>query len=466
MALGRRRREEQKEMWISWKEMARAPGHPFYVKLNELLREAEFDGYVESLCEEFYAERLGRKSIPPGVYFRMLFIGYFEGLDSQRAIAWRCADSFSLKSFLGYGLTESTPDHSSLTRIRQRLPEWVHESVFQKVLSLAEVHKLLKGRTVAIDATTLEANAAMKSIVRRDTGEEWKEYLRRLAKEAGIEDPTDEDLRRFDKKRKGKKVSNRDWESRTDPDSRITKMKDKRTHLAYKAEHAVDVESELVLSATVHPADTGDSDTLGRTLVEAQINLVLAGSERSVEEVIADKGYHETELLADLVSFGIRTYISEPAVQGKRRWTDKPESWRQAVYGNRRRCRGKRGKQLHRLRSEHVERSFAHVCETGGGRRTWLRGVSNVRKRYLATVAAHNLGRIMRAVFGIGKPRTIWSGGRGVANHFPRLCSHCFRLFVNSWAISPFFRSIRCLWLRIRFSLGLIRPHCLVFRTN
>jgi len=458
MALGKRRREEQKELWISWEEVARAPSHPFYVKLNELLAEADFDGYVESLCGEFYAEKLGRKSIPPGVYFRMLFIGYFEGLDSQRAIAWRCADSVSLKSFLGYGLTRPTPDHSSLTRIRQRLPEWVHEAVFQKVLSLAEERKLLTGRTVAIDATTLEANAAMKSIVRRDTGESWKEYLQRLAKEAGIAEPTEEDLRRFDRKRKRKKVSNRDWESRTDSDSRITKMKDKRTHLAYKAEHAVDIASDLVLSATVHPADRGDADTLGRTLVEAQVNLLAAGSERCVEEVIADKGYHDTELLSELAEWGIRTYIAEPALRGKRRWTNKPESWQQAVYGNRRRCRGKRGKELHRQRSEHVERSFAHVCETGGGRRTWLRGLSNVRKRYLATVTAHNLGRLMRAVFGIGKPRTIWDEGRGVADQFPRLCSHCFRFLVRCCAALPLISAIRGFWLRIHFSRGCIRP--------
>lgn len=411
MALGRRKRERQGELWVATQDVPQPVGHPFYRKLNELLAEAEFDEHVESLCEPFYAAHRGRPSIPPGVYFRMLLIGYFEGIDSQRGIAWRCADSLSLKSFLGYSLAEATPEHSSLTVIRQRLPIEVHEQVFAFVLKIARVKKLVKGKTVAVDATLLEANAAMKSIVRRDTGEDWKAYLRRLMAEEGIEDPTDEDLRRFDKKRKGKKVSNQEWVSPTDPDARIMKMKDGRTHLAYKSEHAIDLDSGLLLAATIHHGDRADSESLIESLVTAQTNLIWSGSEAEIRSVPADKGYHKTETLAWCRSFGIRTYIPERESKMKRTWTDKPAEWREAYYGNRRRVGGRRSKRLQRLRSEHVERSFAHVCETGGARRSWLGGVVDVGKRYLMYAAGHNLGVVMRKLFGVGTPRSLQAEG-------------------------------------------------------
>lgn len=411
MAMGRRKRERQGQLWIATQDVPQSTGHPFYQKLNQLLAEAEFDEYVESLCGPFYAAHRGRPGIPPGVYFRMLLTGYFEGIDSQRGIAWRCADSLSLKSFLGYSLAETTPDHSSLTVIRQRLSVEVHEQVFTFVLKIAQVKKLLKGKAVAVDATLLEANAAMKSIVRRDTGEDWKEYLRRLMAEEGIEDPTDEELRRFDKKRKGKKVSNKEWVSPTDAEARIMKMKDGRTHMAYKSEHAIDLESGLLLAATIHHGDRADSESLIESLVTAQANLIGAGSEAEIRTVPADKGYHKTETLAWCRSFGIRTYIPERESKTKRQWADKPAEWQEAYYGNRRRVRGRRGKRLQRLRSEHVERSFAHVCETGGARRSWLGGVVDVGKRYLMYAAGHNLGVVMRKLFGVGTPRTLQAAG-------------------------------------------------------
>ena len=258
MGLGKRKQEQQ-EAWVATTDLPKSPGHPFYRKLNYLLAEAGFDTWLESLCRPYYAAGQGRDSIPPGTYFRMILIGYFEGLASQRGIAWRCCDSRSLAEFLGYGPTEETPDHSSLTRIHQRLPQEVHEAMFHFVLALAAEKKLLDGKTVAVDSTMLEANAAMKSIERKDTGEDWKAYLRRLAAEAGIENPTDEDLRRFDKKRTDKKVSNDDWQSPSDADSRIAKMKDGRTHLAYKAEHVVDLKTDLVLAAVIYEANRGDS---------------------------------------------------------------------------------------------------------------------------------------------------------------------------------------------------------------
>ena len=275
---------------------------------------------------------------------------------------------------------------------------------------------------MAVDATLLEANAAMKSIVRRDTGEDWKEYLRRLAEEAGIEDATDEDLRRFDQKRKGKKVSNQDWVSPSDPDARIMKMKDGRTHLAHKAEHAIDLDSGLLLAATIHHGDRADSESLLESLVTAQANLIWSGSKAEIRNVPADKGYHKAETLAWCRSYGIRTYIPERESKTKRKWTDKPAEWQEAYYCNRRRVRGRRSKRLQRLRSEYVERSFAHVCETGGARRSWLCGLIDVAKRYLMYTAGHNLGVIMRKLFGLGTPRSLQAEGRaGLAAFLPRL---------------------------------------------
>jgi transposase len=343
MALGKRKQEEQ-GLWVATTELPSSPGHPFYRKLNELFREAEFDRFVEGLCAPYYANGVGRPGIPPGVYFRMLFIGYFEGLDSQRAIAWRCSDSRSLQEFLGLPITDKTPDHSSLTVIRKRLPLELHEQVFVHILHLAQTKKLLSGKTLAVDSTMIEANAAMKSIVRRDNGDDWKAYLTKLAAEAGLENPTDEDLRKFDQGRKDKRVSNEEWVSSSDPDSRIAKMKDGTTHLAYKTEHAVDLASDLIVAATVHGGDQADSRTLAETLATAQAHLLMAGSEVEVQEVVADKGYHADENLVWCESYGIRTYIPERQLRHERRWTDKPEENKAAVYGNRRRVRGKRGR--------------------------------------------------------------------------------------------------------------------------
>ncbi len=420
MALGRRKRERQTDLWVANGELPRSAAHPFYQKLNGLLAETDFDDFVETLCRPYYAEGQGRPGIPPGVYFRMLFIGYFEGLDSQRGIAWRCADSLALKQFLGYGLTDATPEHSSLTNTRKRLPQVVHEQVFAFVLSLAAAKKLLKGKTVGVDATLLEANAAMKSIVRKETGEDYKAYLRRLAQEAGIDDPSDDDLKKFDKKRK-KKGSNKEWQSSSDPDARIMKMKDGRTHLSYKAEHALDFQSGLLLAATIHHGDTSDGDSLQETLIAAQTNLIRAGSEAEIEDVALDNGYHTNAALVPCQAWGIRTYAAEKHERYQRRWSDKPDEFKRAFHGNRRRVRGRRGKKLQRLRSEHCERSFAHTCETGAARRSWLRGVVDVGKRYLMHAAGHNLGVVMRKLFGIGTPRSLQ--GRAAA-----LCAALARL--------------------------------------
>src|SRR3954447_6502002 len=418
MAMARRREERQESLFVATDRLPKAAGHPFYQRLNGLLAESGFDAWIEGRCRQYYEidERRGRPSIAPGVYFRMLLVGYFEGIDSQRGIAWRCADSLGLRRFLGLALDEPSPDHSTLTNTRKRLAPEVFEEVFQFVLSIAAARGLLAGKTVGVDSTTLEADAAMKGIVRKDTGEDWRAYVVRLMREEGAiakdEEPTDEEVRRFDKGRKGKRVSNDDWRSSTDPDSRITLMKDGRTHLAYKAEHVVDLATDLVLSAEIHHADRADVDTLVDGVMQAQVN-VNAATERAgraaagIEEVAADKGYHAAKALELADALGLRTYIPEPKRKHKSRWTDKPEEYRIAVANNRRRTRRPKSRKLQRLRSERVERSFAHVCDTGGSRRSWLREVVNVSKRYLIAAAAHNLGRIMRKLFGVGKPRTL-----------------------------------------------------------
>jgi len=406
MAMGKRQ-TKQPDLFIPTAALPVAPGHPFYQKLNAILAEARFDGFVEKLCRPYFAQDLGRPSVPPGTYFRMLFVGYFEGLDSQRGIAWRCADSRSLQEFLGYLPTEATPDHSSLTNNRQRLPQLVHEEVFAFVLALAEHKGLLLGKSVGVDATLLEANAAMKSLRRRDSGEDYKSYLRQLAAAAGLEDPTEEELRRFDKHRPGKKMSNEEWVAPADPDSKIAKMKDGTTHLAYKAEHVVDLKTEMVLAAEVYPADQADSAGLPRSVLTAELNLARADSGAEIKDGTADKSYHKIETVAEFTEAEYRTYIPEAEPTYEHTWADKLPGQERAYRNNRRRVRGAKGKRLQRLRSERVERSFAHVCATGRARRSWLRGLADVSKRYLMQVAAHNLGLVMRRLFGVGTPRSL-----------------------------------------------------------
>jgi transposase len=415
MALGRRK-EKQTELFLATAQVVKGPGHPFYSKLNQVLAAAGFDEFVETLCASAYKHG-GRPGIPPGVYFRMLFVGYFEGIDSQRGIAWRCADSLALREFLGLSLTEASPVHASMTLIRQRLSEAMFDKVFVFVLSLLEKEGVLRGRTLGIDATTLEANAAMKSIVRKDSGADWKEYLLQLAKAEGIENPSDDDLRRLDRNRPDKKVSNQEWQSPTDPDSRIAKMKDGRTHLAYKAEHTVDLESQAIVAPLITHADRSDAQSAPLSLTVAQANLVLAGHSAQAAQLVMDKGYHDNGLLADCAARGVRTYVPERR-QKTRRWTDKPAEQEAAFRANRRRVRSAKGRRLNRWRSERCERTFAHVCETGGGRRSWLRGLENVSKYHTLKCAAYNLGLLLRTVWGFCKPRNAQDGAGGPFSAF------------------------------------------------
>jgi transposase len=412
------RTSEQTPMWIPTTDLPVSPGHPFYARLNTILDAAGFDRFVEVQCRAFYAPVMGRPSLPPGRYFRLLLLGYFEGLDSERGIAWRAADSLAVRSFVGLGFDALAPDHSTISRTRRLIDVETHRVVFTWVQERLVAAGLLKGRTVAIDATTLEANAAMRSIVRRDTGESYREFLTRLATASGIKTPTRETLARLDRRRK-KRTSNKDWENPSDPDARITKMKDGRTHLAHKAEHAVDLESGALVAVTLQGADVGDTTSLVATAIAAaeQVEAAHAQSDTPAEltEIVADKGYHSNQTMVDLAAVDVRSYIAEPD-RGRRDWTKTPEA-QAPLYGNRRRVRGARGRQLLRQRGESVERSFAHLYDTGGLRRTHLRGHSNILKRLLIHAGAFNLGLLMRQVFGRGTPRGLQ--GRRIAPGAP-----------------------------------------------
>jgi transposase len=410
MALGQRG-DEQEDLFITHQQL-RGQSHPYYRAVNKILAEQKFDRFAETTCAKFYAKKMGRPSLAPGVYFRCLLLGYFEGIDSERGIAWRAADSLSLRDFLGIPASKPTPDHSTISKTRKRIDLEAHQAVFTWVVGVLDSAGLIKGKTIGVDATTLEANAAMKSIVRRDDGRSYEEFLTDLAKTSGIETPTREDLARIDRKRK-KKGSNADWYNPHDPDAKITKMKDGRTHLAHKEEHAVDMDTGAVVAVTLQGADQGDTSTLEGTLAAAEQNLdeatARAGDEskrtHELEEVVADKGYHSKMVMRSLQLAGFRSYIAEPK-RKRQDWEGQPAE-RDAVYSNRRRKNGTRGRQLMRLRGEVIERTFAHAFETGGMRRIHLRHHENIAKRLLVHIAGFNLGLLMRKRFGVGKPRCL-----------------------------------------------------------
>jgi len=419
MAMGREG-DRQRDLIVSWSEMPCSPGHVFYDRLEEVLLAGGFDGFVETACQPYYAPKMGAPSVPPGRYFRMHMVGYFEGIASERGIAWRCSDSLSLRDFLRLENREKVPDHSWLSKTRGRLPYEVHETVFGWVLQLVAENGLIRGKRIGVDASTMEANAALRTIVRRDDGRSYREMLTQMAKESGIETPSADDLVRIDRNRKGKKLSNEEWTSKTDPEAKVAKLKDGRTHLAYKPEHAVDLDTGVIVAAALHPADKGDTTTIEGTLAAAENNLAQVGAaptNQEPSELVADKGYHSRAVLKDLNGGLWKTRIAEPKQPGFSRWRGDDEA-RAAVYANRTRLGSGVGKQAMRLRAEIVERSFAHNLDRGGMRRTWLRGRENVHKRYLVHVAGHNLGILMRLLIGAGTPRE--AAARGLA----------YRLFV------------------------------------
>jgi transposase len=413
MAMGtRKKRQRQEGLWYGC-ELPAAPGHPFYKRLNEVLDKAKFDLFCETSCASFYHHKLGRPSLPPGQYFRIMMIGFFEGLDSERGIAWRLADSLTLRQFLSIGFDEKTPDHVTISRTRRLIDAETHQRIFSFVLEQLAQAGLIQGKTIGVDSTTLEANAAMKSIVRRDTGESYMSYLKRLAEAEGIEANDAAALLRMDRKRK-KKTSNEDWKSPSDEEAEITKLKDGRTALAYKAENAVDMESGAIVAVTTHGGAAADTATVQETVIEAAIAVADLIAENTpegeyevppdgVQEVVADKGYHSNEVALGLAEMEVRTYLAEPD-RGPRNWNGKAAE-KAAVYGNRRRMQGDRGKGLQRQRGERIERNFAHQFDTGGLDRLYVRGKENVHKKFLIQAAACNLALLMRSTYGSGKPR-------------------------------------------------------------
>ena len=395
-------------MWYQ-AELAEPPGHPFYEKLNRALESAEFDVFCEDQCKEFYDQKKGRPSLAPGVYFRLMVLGFFEGIDSERGIAWRVADSLSLRRFIGYAIDEQTPDHVTISRTRRLLTEEKHQRIFHWVLEALARTGLIKGKTIGVDSTTLEANAAMKSIVRRDTGESYTEYLKRLAAAEGVEANDVAAVRRMDRKR-AKKMSNEDWVSPSDAEAEITRLKDGRTALAFKVENAVDMETGAIVAVTTHGGAAADTETVEGTVIEAGVAVAGVAGEpaaevhaEGVQEVVADRGYHSNEVLRSMEEMQVRTYIAEPE-RGPRNWEGKAAA-KAAVYGNRRRVQGARGKRLQRQRGERIERNFAHQFDTGGMDRLWVRGQGNVHKRAVLQAAACNLALLMRSLYGVGKPK-------------------------------------------------------------
>ena len=381
MAMGTRKgRERQQELWVATATLARPAGHPFYERLNVLLDKCSFDEFVEDVCRRFYAENMGRPGLSPGMYFRLLLLGYFEGIDSERGIAWRAADSLSIRAFLRVGLEETAPDQTTISRTRRLIDVETHQLVFAWVLTVLAEHGLLRGKTIGIDATTLEANAALRSIVRRDTGQTYQEFLLQLA------------------------------------------------------EHAVDMETGAVVAVTVQPADAGDTQTVQETLERASehIGIVAEAVNPAVEaemvnangpvEVVTDKGYHSREVVRKIGEAGIRTYISEPN-RGAQSWIDQSAEQR-AVYGNRRRVKGERGAKLQRQRGERLERINAHLYETGGMRRVHLRGRDNILKRLLIHICGLNLGLLMRWACGLGTPRGLQGRRNSPVDAFQQLL-HC-----------------------------------------
>lgn len=328
----RKRRQRQENLWYDG-ELPTAPGHPFYKRLNGVLDAAGFDPFCETQCAGFYHHKLGRPSLPPGQYFRIMMIGFFEGLDSERGIAWRLADSLTLRQFLSIGLDESTPDHVTISRTRRLIDAETHQQVFSWVLERLAQSGLVKGKTIGLDSTTLEANAAMKSIVRRDTGESYAAYLKRLAEAEGIEAKDAAALLRMDRKRT-KKTSNEDWKHPIDEEAEITKLKDGRTALAYKAENAADMETGAIVAVTTHGGAAADTTTVTGTVIEAGIAVAeLIDGEpaegicevhpEGVKEVVADKGYHSNDVLVGLSELQVRSYIAEPD-RGTRNWIGRP----------------------------------------------------------------------------------------------------------------------------------------------
>ncbi|MFN8066600.1 MAG: transposase [Vicinamibacterales bacterium] len=410
MALGRRGdRARTPDLWIATTDLPRTGGHPFYQRLNQILDAHDFDAFVEAQCAPFYAGRVGRPGLPPGTYFRLLLIGYFEGLDSERGIAWRSADSLSLRGFLGLGVTEAVPEHSTISRTRRLIDVETHRAVFTWILQLLATSDLLKGKTLGVDATTLEANAALRSIVRRDSGETYQAFLTRLAEASGIATPTRADLARLDRRRP-KKGRNAEWRHPHDPDARITKMKDGRTPSGAQGRargRSRDGRRRRRdgpgRRSGRHDDDPRDAHGGGRGPGGRRDGH--RGRHRGDRRGSRGQGLSQQPDAGG--PRGARSADLHRRTRPRPTRLDRGPRARAAVYANRRRIRRPRGRGLLRRRGAILERPNAHLYETGGLRRTHLRGHANILKRLLVHAGGFNLGLLMRTICGVGTPRGL-----------------------------------------------------------
>jgi transposase len=404
------------ELFIAFSELVRPATTPFYTKLDETLRSFDFAIQARSLCAPAYSVTgRGRPGIDPVVYFKMLMVGFFEDIASERGIAERCSDSISIRAFLGYDLTETTPDHSTLSVIRQRLGEEIYDEVFLVILRALDKHGLLKGKNVGIDASVIQANAALRSLINRNTEEAYWEYVQRLASENGIDPKNADAVRQFDRKR-SKKMSNDEWVNPHDPDAKIGLTKAGATDMIYKPEHTVDLDTGAILQAEVRLGHEADQKDLSLHVLQAQANINQAQDSATdsltIQSTTADKGYHAVEEMKQLQAEGIRTVISDPVKNRKLENLDTEAA--QVVRKAKRSACSKSGKDLLRRRGRHLERSFAHILDAGGARRTTLRGLENLNKRFKVSAAIYNLSQLMRRLFGVGTPKQAAAMGKAL----------------------------------------------------
>lgn len=436
--------EEQQELWVLAGELPKATPEAFYKRVNETFAKIGFSGQVWAICEPAYADpsRGGRPGIDPVVYLKMLTVGFFEDLPSERAIASRCADSLSIRGYLGYSLTEATPDHSSLSVIRERLSLEQLEAIHGVLLAALHAHGLLKGRKLGIDSSVIEANASLRGLEHRNTEESYWDYVKRLAAEAGLDPCDTKAVRRFDKKREGRKTSNQEWRNPNDPEAKVGRTKDGATDMTYKPEHVTDLESGAIVRVEVRPSDAADNDaSLCERVLAAIGTLCEALPEPAIEklgcELCGDEGYFAIGQIAQLQGCGVRTVIADP--QADRRKPEKASAeHREALSYARRSTRSASGKALLRKRGEHLERSFCHVLDHGGMRRATLRGCEKLTKRHLVAAMSYNLSLLLRTLFGTGTPKQALAGARGL------LVMACYWLWLSFLrVVCPFAHPLR-----------------------
>jgi transposase len=404
----------QTELWVATPQLPSSAKSSFYARLDETLESLGFAEKVRTLCAPAYKQtQAGRPGIDPVVYLKMILIGFFEDLPSERAIAARCADSMSIRAFLNYSLEEKTPDHSSLTVIRQRLGLGIYQQIFTLTLQALREHGLLRGKNLGIDSSVIEANASLRALVHRNTEEQYWDYVKRLAAEQGIDPEDTAAVRKFDRHRPGK-GSNLEWQNPHDPDAKIGRTKGGATDMIYKPEAVVDLDTGAIVQADVHPADQSDHQEMAARVLAAQETLNQANADKpdtlTVTSITSDKGYYSVGQLEALQQEGIRTVISDPIDNRRVDKLDRDEQ--RAVRSAQRSVRSQSGKDLLRRRGMHIERSFAHILDAGGMRRTSLRGWENLNKRFKLAAAFYNLSQLMRKLFGLGTPKQ-WAAALG-----------------------------------------------------